>query len=191
MSAETHRTLLRLALLLFLLILPAMQWVAFRELARRGAHDALRASRNTRDHVLGALGRAAQAGLILEIPPLLAWSVAAWPRLRWEVLIGAEILLSFVVLALGLTAVALRFALDLAGRTAAGSLARAVAGLRLLVLGIGLSYGAALWFAVPGGAGETLLSVFLLGAGLVALGLNRTAEMDPELLRKLVRAGVR
>ncbi len=111
--------------------------------------------------------------------------------MRWEVLIGAEILLSFVVLALGLTAVALRFALDLAGRTAAGSLARAVAGLRLLVLGIGLSYGAALWFAVPGGAGETLLSVFLLGAGLVALGLNRTAEMDPELLRKLVRAGVR
>ena len=165
-----------------------MQWAAFRELARRGAHDELRDSRNVRDHLLAALGRAAQVGLALQVPAVIAWGVTAWARLHWGILVGAEILLAFVVLAVGLAATSLRFALDMMGRVGVGTAARALLGVRLFVLGAGLTYGAILWFFQPGGAGETLLSVFTLGAALAALGLNRTAEMSPESMRRLARA---
>jgi FtsH-binding integral membrane protein len=188
MPPDSFRELLRLAVILFLLMLPAAQWAAFREMARRGTHDQLRESRNVRDHTLAALGRAAQVGLALQVPAMIAWAVAAWSRLHWDVLVGAEILLAFVVLAVGLTAAALRFALDLMARVGAARASRALLGLRLFTLGAGLTYGAVLWFVLPGGAGETLLSVFTLGAALAALGLNRTAEMSPELMRRLAQA---
>ncbi len=188
MPADIFRDLLRLAVVLFLLMLPAMQWVAFQELARRGAHDELRDSRNVRDHLLAALGRAAQVGLALQVPAVIAWGVTAWARLHWGILVGAEILLAFVVLAVGLAAASLRFALDMMGRVGAEKAARALLGVRLFVLGAGLTYGAILWFFLPGGAGETLLSVFTLGAALAALGLNRTAEMSPESMHRLARA---
>lgn len=188
MPADIFRDLLRLAVVLFLLMLPAMQWVAFRELARRGAHDELRDSRNVRDHLLAALGRAVQVGLALQVPAMIAWGVTTWSRLHWNVLVGAEILLAFVVLAVGLAAASLRFALDMMGRVGAETAARALLGVRLFVLGAGLTYGAVLWFFLPGGAGETLLSVFTLGAALAALGLNRTAEMSPESMRRLAQA---
>lgn len=105
-----------------------------------------------------------------------------------DVLVGAEILLAFVVLAVGLTAASSRFALDLMERVSAATAARSLLGLRLLTLGAGLTYGVVLWFVLPGGAGETLLSVFTLGAALAALGLNRTAEMSPELMRRFAQA---
>lgn len=188
MPAEIFRDLLRLAVVLFLLMLPAAQWVAFREMARRGAHDQLRESRNVRDHLLAAMGRAAQVALALQIPALIVWAVRSWSRLHWDILVGVEILLAFVVLAVGMAAAALRFALDLMERAGAGRAARALLGLRLFALGAGLTYGAVLWFVVPGSAGETLLSIFTLGAALAALGLNRTAEMSPELMRRLAQA---
>ena len=188
MPAEIFRDLLRLGVVLFLLMLPAAQWVAFREMARRGAHDQLRESSNVRDHLLAALGKAALVTLVLQIPTTIAWALATWSRVHWDVLVGAEILLALVVLAVGLTAATLRFALDLMERVSAGAAARALLGLRLFVLGAGLSYGAIIWIVLPGGAGETLLSVFALGAALAAMGLNRTAEMSPELMRRLARA---
>ncbi len=131
---------------------------------------------------------AALVTLALQIPTTIAWALAAWSRVHWDVLVGAEILLAFVVLAVGLTAATLRFALDLMERVGAGAAARALLGLRLFVLGAGLTYGAIIWIVLPGGAGETLLSVFALGAALAAMGLNRTAEMSPELMRRLARA---
>jgi hypothetical protein len=187
MPADIFRDFLRLAVALFLLLIPAAQWAAFREMTRRGAHDQLRESKNVRDHMLSALGKAARVTLALQVPAAIVWGVALWPRLRWDVLVGAEILLAFVVLAVGLAAAALRFALDLMDRPGAGTVARAVLGPRLLALGAGLTYGAVLWVVLPGGAGETLLSVFTLGAALVALGLNRIAEMSPETMRRLAQ----
>lgn len=95
-------------------------------------------------------------------------------------------LLSVVVLALGFTAVTLRFGLSLAGRLAGARLASALLALRLGVPVAAALYGLALWIRVPGNPPETLLAFFVLGAALLSLGLNRLAEMEPERILLLV-----
>ncbi len=188
MSLDVHPHLLRAAVAAFVIALPAMQWLAFRSLARRGGDVRLLASRNVRDHVLGALGWSAAGGAGVFVPALAAWAFRARAGLGWDVLTGIELFAAFLVLDLGFTAAAVRFCLDLAGRMDPPRVRSAVPVLRLAVLASAAAYGAALWISSPGGPARLLLAVFVLGGALVAMGLNRTAEMSPDLLARLARA---
>lgn len=185
MPEETYSSLLRLAVLVYLILLPAEQWITFGELERRG----FRASKgNVRDHIVPALLRGFLVGLAITLPVFLVWGGFQWSSLRWEVLLGGEILLGFCVLTTGITAMTVRLALGLLERVAREEDTRVVFILRLSILVAGAAYGLVLWLAVPGGPGETLIVVFLLGAGMTGLGLNRTTGLPPELLERLADA---
>jgi hypothetical protein len=182
MPEETYPSLLRLGVLVYLILLPAEQWIAFGELERRVS----RAKEGSiRDHVIRALVRGFLIGLAIILPVFLVWSGLRWSSLRWDVLVGGEILLGFCVLTIGFTALAIRLALGLLERLPPEEDTRAVFILRLSVLVAGAAYGVAVWFVVPAGPGETLIALLLLGAVLIGLGLNRLAEMPPELLERL------
>ena len=188
MSGGAYALALRMAAAAFLICLPLAQWAAFRELERRGRDEDLLGSSNMRDHVLAALAHAAFWGLIITLPVLAAWVVISWRSLATRTFLGMELFLAFLVLVLGLTAIAVRFGLDAMGRTSEAAAPRTIFSLRLAALAVGGGYGATLWVYVPGGAGETLLAVFVIGVALLALGLNHTAEMDPDLLARLALA---
>lgn len=188
MSGGNEVLVLRMAVGTFLVCLPLAQWIAFRELERRGRDEELLFANNMRDHVLAALARASLWGLVATLPVLASWIVVSWRSLGSRTFLGMELFLAFLVLALGLTTIAARFALDLMRRPGRGGIVRLVFILRLAVLAVGAGYGAAMWVYTPGNLGETLLAVFLIGVALVVLGLNRTADMEPELLARLARA---
>jgi hypothetical protein len=94
-------------------------------------------------------------------------------------------MLGFCLLATGITALTIRLALGLLERLSPEDDTQVVFILRLSVLVAGAAYGVAVWIVVPGGPGETLIALFLLGAGLTGLGLNRTSAMPSELLQRL------
>jgi hypothetical protein len=148
----------------------------------------VRLSRNVRDHVLAVLLRAGLLSLVLAVPVFGLWAVTVWSRLEWDVLVGGEIILAFVILSLGFTSASVRFGLNLMARVRPKAAPRALFALRLAVLLTAGAYGAALWIYTPGSPGEMLLGVFVLGAALFALGLNRLAETDPDLLARLAEA---
>lgn len=179
---------MRLAVAAFLVCLPLGQWIAFRELERRGRDETLLESCNMRDHVLAALARASFWGLVITLPVLGVWLLLTRGSLGTQTFLGMELFLGFLVLTVGLTVAAMRFGLDAMGRRDGENASRTLFTLRLAVLALGGGYGAALWVYLPGGVGETLLAVFLIGVALLGLGLNKTAEMNPELLARLARA---
>jgi len=182
MPEEIYPSLLRLAVFVYLILLPAEQWITFGELERRVS----RGDRgNVRDHMVRALIRGFGIGLAIILPVFLVWGGLRWPSLRWEVLVGGEVLLGFCLLATGITALTVRLALGLLERLSPEDDTQVVFILRLSVLVAGAAYGVAVWIVVPGGPGETLIALFLLGAGLIGLGLNRTSVMPPELLERL------
>ncbi len=188
MTHQPYEEILRTAVAVYLALLPVMQWLVFRGLYVRGAVESARVSRNVRDHVLAALLRAGLLSLVLAVPVFGLWVVTVWSRLRWDVLVGGEIMLAFVILSLGFTSASVRFSLGLMTRVPPKAAPRALFVLRLAMLLTAGAYGAALWIYTPGTPGEMLLGVFILGAGLFALGLNRIAEMDPDVLARLVEA---
>jgi hypothetical protein len=188
LSHHSYDELLRTAVVVYLALLPIMQWLVFRGLYTRGTIESVRLSRNVRDHVLATLLRAGLVSLIVAVPVFGVWAATVWSRLRWDILVGGEIILVFVILALGFTSALVRFSLNLMNRVRPEAAPRSLHSLRLAVLLTGGAYGAALWIYTPGTPGEMLLAVFVLGAALFALGLNRTAEMDPDLLARLAEA---
>jgi hypothetical protein len=162
--------------------------MVFSELEKRGAKIGVRSERTVRDEILGALLRGALLGLLIALPIFAVWAVRSWSSLHLGVLLGGEVLLAFVVLALGLATLAARLGLSLMERVSPGEERRALFLLRLSVLGAGAAYGIALWLIVPGRPGETLFAVFALGVAMIVLGLNRTADLSPELLARLSEA---
>ncbi len=182
MPEETYSSLLRLAVLVYLILVPAEQWITFGELERRGSRGS---KGNIRDHIVPALLRGFLVGLAITLPVFLVWGGFRWSSLRWEVLVGGEIFLGFCVLATGITVMTVRLAFSLLERVAREEDTRVIFILRLSVLVAAAAYGLALWIAVPGGPGETLIVLFLLGAGMIGLGLNRTTGISPELLERL------
>ena len=188
MSEDVFPKFLRLGVIVYWAALPAVQWVVFSELEQRGAKIGVRSERTVRDEILHALLRGALLGLLITLPIFAVWAVRSWPSLHLGVLLGGEILLVFVVLAIGLAALAARLGLSLMEKVSPGEERRALFLSRLSVLGAGAAYGIALWLIVPGGPGEMLFAVFALGVAMIVLGLNRTTDMSPELLARLSEA---
>jgi hypothetical protein len=117
--------------------------------------------------------RATIAGLTPAIVTFALWAPRTWPRARWDVLVGLEILLAFVLLAVGLAAVAVRYshpAVRIEAET--GTRGRELL-VRVGILAAGWAYAAAVAIRIPGGPGETLFAVTALGAITLALGLSR------------------
>ena len=182
MPEETYPSLLRLAVLVYLILLPAGQWITLGDLERRVSRTE---TGTVRDLVIRALVRGFLIGLAITLPVFLVWGGLRWSLLRWDVLVGGEILLGFCVLATGITALTIRLALGLLERLPPEEDTRVILILRLSVLVAGAAYGLAVWIVIPGGPAETLIAAFLLGAGLIGFGLNRIAELPPELLERL------
>jgi hypothetical protein len=182
MPEESYPSLFRMAVLAYLILLPAGQWITFGELERRMS----RADEgHVRDHIVRALVRGFLIELAIILPVFLVWGGLRWSSLRWDVLLGGDILLGFCVLTVGITALTIRLALNLLEKLPPEEDTRGVFILRLSVLVAGAGYGVAVWIVVPGGPGETMVSLFLLGAVLTVLGLNRTADLPMELLERL------
>lgn len=187
MTHSVYAAFIRVAVILIWAALPAAQWIAFRELERRGSDAEAVFGRSVRDHVLSALLRAAGLVLGLAVVAFLLWVAGFGVRSGGDMMVGAEILLAAVLLLTGLTAVGVRLSLSLVERThendpAAGP---GVFRIRVSVLAGGAAYGLALWLLRPGTSTELLISLAVLGAGLVILGLNRTADMGAGVLVRL------
>lgn len=185
LSAEEYAFLLRMAVASFFFSLVLGQWLGFRELRRRGSDETVLASCHVRDHVLAGLARGSLGGLAVTVPLMVVWGIIAFNRREGGIFLGMELFLAFLLVAVGLAAVMMRLALDLAVRVREEAASRLLLWLRLGALAAAAVYGAALWVLVPAGLGEMLLSVFLVGAALVAVGLNRTAQMTPQALERL------
>ena len=185
MSYEVFPDFMRLAIVVFWVLLPAVLWATLRDLKRRGETESVLVSRSVRDHVIGACLRGVSMGLVFTVPVMVVWGGMSWPSLGWRVLFGWEIFLAFVILAAGLASVSGRLALGLMNKKTGG---RVVPGLLIRwggVLGAGGLYGLALWWFSPGGSAETLFAVFALGATTTFLGLNRLGEISHQNLEHL------
>lgn len=187
MPHSVYAGFIRVAVILIWAALPAAQWIAFRELERRGSDAEAVFGRSVRDHVLTALLRAAGLVLGLAVAAFLLWIAGFGVRSGGDMLVGAEILIAAVLLLTGLTAVAVRLSLSLVERTRENDPAAGpgVFRIRVSVLAGGAAYGLALWLLRPGTSTELLISLAVLGAGLVILGLNRTADMGAGVLVRL------
>jgi hypothetical protein len=119
------------------------------------------------------------------LPLFLIWGAFTWRTHGAGLLVAGEFLLTFVLLGTGLTTLALRMALSLMDRVAEENASRGLFLLRVVVLLGGGGYGLALWILAPGGPGEMVIAVGILGAALIVLGLNRTASLSPALLVRL------
>jgi len=186
---STYAGILHIAAILIWASLPAAQWVAFRELERRGGDAVAVFGKSVRDHVLAALLRA--GGLTLVQVPLafLIWSLLLRTGTGWNALDGAEILFAAGLFVTGVTAVSVRFCLGLLEKVEDEAAARRwVFLIRISVLAAGAAYGLALWLRRPGGVLELFVSLVVLGVALLALGLNRTAGMSPGVLVRLADA---
>jgi len=186
MSPEQFPPTFRLVLAVFLVQLFLVQYVTFRELAGAGADPDRRAARHVRDHVVGALCKAAAWGVGVAGIGSAAW---AWTVGRGEagtLLWGAEFFLAALVLSVGLAALAARLSLQVLERGGSRSRVRWV---RAAVLGAGILYAVALWARGRAEPGEHLLAFFVLGAALLVLGLNRLAGLSSATLEGLVPGG--
>lgn len=187
MPHSLYTAFVRIMVILIWASLPAAQWIAFRELERRGSDGVAVFGRSVRDHILAALLRAATAVFALAAVAFLLWATAFRRGLAWDALVAGEILLAAVLFLVGLTAVAVRLSLGLLERTEAETpaAARSVFLIRLSVLAAGAAYALALWILHPGTPTELLISLLALGAGLTGLGLNRTGRMPAGVLVRL------
>jgi len=178
---------IRITVILIWASLPAAQWIAFREIERRGSDAVAVFGRSVRDHILAALLRAAAVILALMAAAFVLWAAAFLRSLDWYALVGAEILLAAAFFLVGMTAVAIRLSLGLLERTEDETAAtgRGVFLIRVSVLAAGAGYGIALWILRPGTATELLLSLLVLGVGLIGIGLNRTGRMPAGVLVRL------
>jgi hypothetical protein len=176
---------LPVAAVIYVLGLVLVEQKTFAEVARRGA---VGARRNVRDMIMESLGRGALRGAALALLAAAIWGAFSWSRLGWEVMTGAEIFLAFTVLQIGIASLSVRMALRLVGTMEPGAARRPILLLRLAMLATGVLYAFAVWRLAPGGAGETLFAVFLLGAALFVVGLNRTGELPSERMVRLAEA---
>jgi hypothetical protein len=175
---------LTLAVLAFAAGLPLTQWALVREMRRRARDPALLEAFSVRDHVLRSLPRSARPGLILAAGVFAVWLGIHRPLERWTWILGAEMLLAFLVLQVGLAVFTIRFLLRVAADD--GTPPRTLV-VRLAVIAAGWLYGLVVWMLQPGSPWETLFAVLLLGVGVGVLGLNRTADATRDAMRRLDR----
>jgi hypothetical protein len=174
--------LIPMAVACFMIGLPVIQELVLGEVRRRGRTPDLLHACSVRDHVLRATLRSVRAGLLFAAGGFVLWIAIHRPSPGWAWGLGAEILLSFLVLQLGLSVLTLRFVLQAAASPRASR--GALLAVRLAVLAAGWLYGLAVWFIVPGGPGEMLFAVLVLGVGLGMLGLTRLAGAPIEALSR-------
>jgi hypothetical protein len=150
-----------------------VQIAAFRAL-RRPRQDALRR------FLLFTLLRAAPLGILSALLAFAIWVPGVWPAIQWEALVSLEILLGLVLVELGLAAVAMRASLSVLIRLPVGRERWPLLMIRLGVLSVGWIYAWALATRMARGPGETLMAVALLGAALLAVGLNRVGDISSD-----------
>jgi hypothetical protein len=139
-----------------------------------------------RRSILYAVLRGGVPGIISALIAFAFWLPNAWPQVHWEALIGLEILLGLVVIEIGLAAVAIRASLMVVTHLNEGQTRLTLILLRAGMLTIGWIYAWAFATRMPRGPGETLLAVSLLGAALIALGLNRADDVPVKSIDRLI-----
>ena len=139
-----------------------------------------------RRSILSAVLRGAILGTLAALIAFALWIPTAWPQIHWEILVALEILLGLVLIEVGLAAVAIRASLTIVTHLPQkqARLPRVV--IRAGMLTIGWIYAWAFATRMPRGPGETLLAVALLGAALLALGLNRANEVPVTSFDRLI-----
>lgn len=184
MSQPDFHRFLAVAAAAFAVGLPLTQWALIRELRRRALDPVLLEACSVRDHVLRSIPRSLVPGLLVAAVAFVLWLGIHRPASGWTWVLGAEILLAFLVLEAGLAVFTVRFLLRAAATDGAAPRTLAV---RLAIVAAGWLYGLAVWILRPGSPAETLLAVLLLGVGLAVLGLNRTGDATRDAMRRLAR----
>lgn len=182
-SAESFSANLRFAVGYYWLVLLLLQTVVFLDLRRRGRDDELLHSMAVRDHLVRAMVRGAILGSGTVVVGFAAWVFSRGTLFSGAALITAELLVAFTLVAMGFAAATARFSFRLIERQGPAG----VPLVRFAFLLLGAGYGLALWLLLPTEAMETVISVLILGAALVGLGLNRTEAVSPETLGKMAR----
>jgi hypothetical protein len=139
-----------------------------------------------RRSILSAVLRGAVPGTIVALFAFALWVPSVWSQVHWEILVALEILLGLVLIETGLAAVAIRASLMSVTHLPQKQARMALVMIRAGMLTIGWIYAWALATRMPRGPGETLLAVSLLGAALLALGLNRAGDVPVKSFDRLI-----
>ena len=139
-----------------------------------------------RRSILSAVLRASIPGLLVALVAFGIWVPRVWAETGWEVLVALEILIGLVLIEVGLAAVAIRASLEILTHVREGRARLPLFLIRLGMLSVGWIYAWAFATRMPRGPGETLIAVTLLGAALLALGLNRASEVPMKNVDRLI-----
>ena len=183
MSQTVFSEFLRFAGWSFAFGMALVQLGAFYLLERprlNGAPNPLRRS------ILSAVLRGAVPGTIAALIAFGLWVPHVWSQVHWEILVALEILLGLVLIETGLAAVAIRASLMSVTHLPQKQARMALVMIRAGMLTIGWIYAWAFATRMPRGPGETLIAVSLLGAALLALGLNRANEVPVKSFDRLI-----
>lgn len=139
-----------------------------------------------RRSILSAVLRGAIPGTLTALLAFGLWVPQVWSQVHWEVLVALEILLGLVLIEIGLAAVTIRASLHSVTHLPQKQARMALVMIRVGMLAIGWIYAWAFATHMPRGPGETLLAVSLLGAALIALGLNRAGDVPVKSFDRLI-----
>jgi hypothetical protein len=101
------------------------------------------------------------------------------------VLYAAELTLVFLVVALGIYVVTVRFWVDFTRRADAAPGLWIRRAHQAACFGGGLAYAWGMWHLLRPNVGEALLTGLVLGGALILLGLNRSGDIDAETLARI------
>jgi hypothetical protein len=139
-----------------------------------------------RRSILSAILRGGVAGMVSALIVFGLWVPQVWSQMHWEVLVALEILFGLVLIEMGLAGVAIRASLMSVTHLPEKQARLALVMIRAGMLTIGWIYAWAFATHMPHGPGETLLAVSLLGAALLALGLNRAGDVPVKSFDRLI-----
>jgi hypothetical protein len=139
-----------------------------------------------RRSILSAILRGGAAGTISALIAFGLWVPQVWSQVHWEALVALEILFGLVLIEMGLASVAIRASLMSVTHLPEKQARLALVMIRAGMLTIGWIYAWAFATRMPRGPGETLLAVTLLGAALLALGLNRAGDVPVQSFDRLI-----
>jgi len=139
-----------------------------------------------RRSILSAVLRGAIPGTLTALLAFGLWVPNVWSQVHWEVLIALEIMLGLVAIEVGLASVAIRASLMSVTHLPQKQARLGLFMIRAGMLTIGWIYAWAFATRMPRGPGETLLAVSLLGAALIALGLNRAGDVPVQSFDRLI-----